>query len=236
LPVDRELLDAVLARVAREGASSPSAAEGVELLIRAAADVFAVSGVGILLADDAQNLRHVASTDPAARSLEQAQERTGEGPCVDAYFEGRTVQTADLRRDARWPELAGAVADDGVRAVLGVPMRLDGAAIGTLNAYSQEPHEWDESDREAIEAIGRLLEGHLAAAAARFQSEELVSQLQRALEQRVSIDRAIGVIMEREGLDARTAFNHLRGRARDERRRADEVAREILEGSPPSHV
>src|SRR5882724_647006 len=105
------------------------------MLILAATEVFGVSGVGILLADAGQDLRHIASTDPVARALEEAQERTGEGPCVDAYVEGRTVHTVDLRRDGRWPELARTVASDGVRAVLGVPTRLGGSLIGTLNAY-----------------------------------------------------------------------------------------------------
>jgi GAF domain-containing protein len=236
LPVDRERLDAILARVAREGAVSASAAEGVGLLILAAADVFGVTGVGILLADAGQDLRHVASTDPTSQALEEAQERTGEGPCVDAYVEGRTVHTADLRRDERWPELARAVAGDGVRAVLGVPTRLEGSLIGTLNAYARDAHPWDQTDIDGIEAFNRLLESQLASAVARFQSEELVGQLQRALEQRVSIDRAIGILMERERLDARGAFNHLRRRARDERRRADEVAREILESRGSSDV
>jgi AmiR/NasT family two-component response regulator len=64
----------------------------------------------------------------------------------------------------------------------------------------------------------------------RFHSEELVRQLEHALEQRVAIDRAIGVLMERERLGPREAFDHLRRRARDERRRASEIALEILEG------
>jgi GAF domain-containing protein len=121
-----------------------------------------------------------------------------------------------------------------VRAVLGVPIRLRGSPIGTLNAYARDAHAWDDSDIGAIEALNRVLEGQLASAVARFRSEELVSQLEQALEQRVSIDRAIGVLMERERLDARGAFNHLRRRARDERRRAGDVAREILEGREPT--
>jgi GAF domain-containing protein len=229
VPVDADLLEVILVRLASQGPMTASAAEGVGLLITAAKEAFGVNGVGILLADEGQALRHVASTDAAARALEEAQERTGEGPCVDAYLEGRTIETPDLRDDRRWPELARDLAGDGVRAVLGVPIRLHGSPIGTLNAYSREAHFWDASDVGAIEAINHVLESQLAGAVARFRSEELVGQLERALDQRVAIDRAIGVLMERERLDARAAFNHLRRRARDERRKADEVAREILE-------
>jgi GAF domain-containing protein len=231
VPVDADLLEAILARVASQGPMTASAAEAVGLLIAAATEVFGVNGVGILLADEGQALRHVASTDDAARALEEAQERTGEGPCVDAYVEGRTIETPNLRDDRRWPELARALAGNGVRAVLGVPIRLHGSPIGTLNVYSHEPRPWDASDVGAIEALNHVLEAQLSGAVARFRSEALVSQLERALEQRVAIDRAIGVLMERERLDAAGAFNHLRRRARDERRKADEVAREILE--PP---
>jgi ANTAR domain-containing protein len=61
-----------------------------------------------------------------------------------------------------------------------------------------------------------------------------VGQLEHALAARVSIERAIGVLAERHGSCPREAFDQLRYRARAQNRPAAELAREVLEGLPPS--
>lgn len=72
--------------------------------IARAADVFGVTGVGLMLTDPAeQTLRYVAATDARSARLEAVQEEAGEGPCVEAFVLNRIVATADLRDDARWP-------------------------------------------------------------------------------------------------------------------------------------
>ena len=48
------------------------------------------------------------------------------------------------------------------------------------------------------------------------------------MDYRVAIERAVGYLMGSQGLDAVTAFNVLRKRARDSQRRVAEVAAEML--------
>jgi AmiR/NasT family two-component response regulator len=57
---------------------------------------------------------------------------------------------------------------------------------------------------------------------------ELATQLQFALESRVLIEQAKGVLMERHCLDHQTAFTRLRRLARSSSRKLPEVAREII--------
>ena len=59
-----------------------------------------------------------------------------------------------------------------------------------------------------------------------------VSQLEHALAARVSIERAIGVLAERQGTSPREAFEELRGQARSQGRPATELAGEVLAGLP----
>src|SRR5207249_397101 len=59
----------------------------------------------------------------------------------------------------------------------------------------------------------------------------VADQLQYALDYRVVIERAVGYLMGTHHLDAVTAFDMLRRRARDSRRRVADVATEILGGS-----
>jgi GAF domain-containing protein len=233
VPVGDARLRCILDRLAADGRVAESAGWSLERAVSAAAEVVGVDGAGVLLADADQRLFYVVASDGRAKALEQAQESTGEGPCVDAYVLRRAVHTPDLLADARWPALSPALGDAGVCAVLGVPIGLSGVTVGTLNLFADRRRDWDTSEVAAVEAVNRLLESQLAAAVERFRAEVLVAQLEHALSQRVTIDRATGVLMERDCLDAGGAFDALRRRARSERRRAVEVAEEILRQAEP---
>lgn len=203
-------------------------------VIRAAASVFAGSGVGLMLiAEDGHSLRYVASSDDVARRLELAHEQAGEGPCVDAFVLDTRVRTDDLAVELRWPDLRAALRDQPVRAVLGLPTRL-GAPVGTLNLYCERPRAWDESEIAALEAYNGLLEARLGESLLSQQHDRIVGQLQFALDTRVTIERAIGLLMGRDGIDGATAFNQLRTVARSSRRRVNAVAEEMLARHPPA--
>ena len=194
--------------------------------------MFAGSGVGLMLiAEDGHSLRYVASSDEVARQLELAHEQAGEGPCVDAFVLDTCVKTEDLATEPRWPDLRAALADKPIRAVLGLPTRL-GAPVGTLNLYCDRPRAWDESEIAALEAYNSLLEARLAESLLTQQHDQIVGQLQIALDSRVTIERAIGLLMGRDGVDGATAFNELRRAARSSRRRVHAVAEEVLAEHP----
>jgi GAF domain-containing protein len=212
------------------GGEPASLEEGVGRVIDAARRLFTVTGVGLMLADAEGALRYTGATDPAARALETAQEDLGAGPCVDCFVLGAVVQTDDLAADRRWPELSARVVPDGVDAVLGVPVRVGGLVMGSLNVYRGEPHAWDGSDIGAVGAYAGVLEGLLGAAVAAHQRGVLAEQLQTALDRRVVIERAIGMLMERDGVGPVEAFGRLRSTARRERRPVAELAALTLGG------
>ena len=49
-----------------------------------AAELFHVTGCGVMFLDDAQVLHYAAASDGHGRELEQAQTDAGTGPCVQA--------------------------------------------------------------------------------------------------------------------------------------------------------
>jgi hypothetical protein len=100
-----------------------------------------------------------------------------------------------------------------------------------LNVYRDEPVEWDESDVNALTAYSGLIAEVLAAALAAQEHGIVADQLRYALDYRVVIERTVGYLMGTHHLDAVTAFDVLRRRARDSRRRVADVATEILGGS-----
>ena len=241
--IDPDSLTISLAGLGSRGLSSDDdVPAGLLRVVKAAAEIFQVTGVGLMLVAPDQELRYVAASDERARALELGQEAAGDGPCVAAFVNEEIVRCADLAIDPRWPVLGPQLAEKGIRAVLGVPTRLGGIAVGSLNSYVDESHEWDDGDVQAIAAYNRVIEGQLASALAAHRQNELVEQLEHALANRVQIERAIGVLIAREGLDAVAAFNRLRRAARSERRRVADVAAEVIAGrdlasdAPVPHV
>jgi GAF domain-containing protein len=230
--VDQEALARSLAELRAPGGDDVALQVGVERVVRGAAGVFAGAGVGLMLiSEDGQTLRYVASSDDVARRLEHAHEVSGEGPCVDSFVLDMRVMTQDLHTESRWPELRTQLRDEPIRAVLGLPTHV-GAPVGTLNLYSARPRTWHESEVAALEAYNDVLEARLGGALLARQHGSIVDQLQLALDSRVIIERAIGLLMGREGVDAPSAFNELRRLARSSRRRVSAVAEELLAAHP----
>jgi transcriptional regulator with GAF, ATPase, and Fis domain len=197
-------------------------------VVEASAAVFAADGAGVMLIDDQQALHYVGATDGRAAALEAAQEETGEGPCIDSLVNDTLVFTSDLIADDRWPHLTQQIGSLGVRAIVGAPLRLGMGAIGSLNVYRFEPWAWDEADLDGVQAYAQVVEELLGSAILARERHTIVDQLSRALENRVMIERAVGVLMATEGLDAVRAFDALRRAARSRRVRVSALAEEML--------
>lgn len=205
--------------------------EAIQHAVRSAAKLFHVTGSGVMFIDDAQGLHYAAASDGHGRELEQAQTRAGTGPCVQALVTNEVVRTEDVTTDERWPEIHAGLRDTRVRSVLGVPIHVGGTVVGSLDAYCDKHHQWSEDEVEGLQAYAKLIERFLLTALQAQRNEETVRQLEHALEHRVVIERAVGVLMERHGLTALDAFERLRGDARRSRRRAADIADEIVAGA-----
>ena len=225
--IEAGALQGALARL-RQAPAESSLHDALDQVCRAALDLFGVTGCGLMLIDDNQAMRYVVATDPDSRILEEVQEEVGEGPCVDALIHEAIVATPDVSTDDRWPRAAKLLQATTVRAVLGLPIRAGGGAVGSLNVYRDEAYDWDDSEIDALLAFAGMVETFVATALLAEARDEIVEQLQHALDHRVSIERAVGVLMGRHQLDPVAAFNLLRTQARSQRRKAIEIAEEIL--------
>jgi GAF domain-containing protein len=122
------------------------------------------------------------------------------------------------------------LANSDVLAAVSVPVELEGGPIGTLDIYSAKPREWDNSEVSALQAYAGIVASLLGAAVAAQATGRLAEQLQAALEHRGLIERAKGILMARDDIDAATAFERLRSAARSSRRPLAEVVREVIAG------
>jgi GAF domain-containing protein len=119
-----------------------------------------------------------------------------------------------------------------VQAGISVPVELHGGPIGSLDLYSAKPRDWDDSEVSALQAYAGIVANLLGSAAAAHLKGRLAEQLQTALAHGAVIEQAKGVLMEREGQDAATAYERLRAGARSSSRKVADVARELLAGVP----
>jgi GAF domain-containing protein len=225
--------DAVARSIARLDGVQPDGTgldEALQLVVDETSRLFTVDGAGLLLLDEDGVLRYMAASDEPGRMLETLQEQIGEGPCIDAYLDDAPVTAADLAADQRWPRVGRLAVEHGVRAVLGVPVDLRVGPVGTLDVYSVAAHQWDQSEVRAIQAYARVIASLLRSAADAHTKGRAADQLQLALDHRVVIEQAKGILMERGRIDAQAAFGLLRNHARSTRRPLAQVARAVVDG------
>jgi GAF domain-containing protein len=196
-----------------------------------------VSAAGLLLSDEHDTLQVVAASSERTRLLELFQLQTDQGPCVDCFHSGQPVSVADLPSAGRWPRFTAAAAEVGFAAVHAVPMRLRTEVIGALNLFDTNPGALDDGKLRIGQALADVATIGLLQQRAIRRRDTLTEQLQTALNSRVLIEQAKGILAERLHLDMAEAFKMLRTDARNHNRRLSELARAIVDGSeqlPPA--
>jgi GAF domain-containing protein len=185
-----------------------------------------------MLVDQEGLLRWASASDQSAQTMEDSQERLAQGPCAVAFSQRLPAAIRNVRTKPGWGDFTRVLISEGTCAALSVPVELDGGVIGTLDVYAAEPRDWDPSEVAALQAYAGLVASLLSAAVTAQVKGRLADQLQAALEHRWLIERAKGVLMGRERLDAQAAFERLRRAARSSTRRLADVARDVTDGTP----
>ena len=190
--------------------------------------MFGVDGAGLMLVDDEQHLRKVAASDDRFGHLEDLQIRHQEGPCIDAFDTRELISAEDLGAEQRWPKFSEAAVARDVRAVLASPLPYNQAAVGVVAVLSEQRHPWSPEGELALLAFTDLAALFIASMMQGERQSELAGQLQGALDSRKVIEQAKGVLMGKNGISARDAYEQLRARARSERRKLSAVCAEIV--------
>ncbi|MFP7760355.1 ANTAR domain-containing protein [Marisediminicola sp. LYQ134] len=204
----------------------------LDTLVHTSADVLDAQEAGLLLADASGTLSVVASTSERSHLIEIMQLEAGAGPCVECFVTGRPVDVADISEVAdRWPAFHTAAAAQGIRAVHAVPLRLRDTVIGALNLFRTVTGELGEADIAAAQGLADVATIGILQERRHNRSEATAEQLQSALESRVVIEQAKGVLAYRHDLDMDAAFVKLRTYARNNSLSLRSVADAIVERS-----
>ncbi len=209
-----------------------------ELLTQLAADcarMLDVSAVGLLLADPRGVLHVVAASSERVADLEAFQVQREQGPCHTCYLDGQPVNVPDLAAAAaRWPEFAPVAAKAGVASVHAVPMRLRDSVVGALNLFGATPGSLNDADLRLAQALADVATVALIQDRAATDRNLVNEQLQNALDSRVILEQAKGVLAYSGDLDMPSAYAALRTYARDHNIKLTELARALVNRAVPA--
>jgi len=206
--------------------------ELLTLLVDRCVEVLDVGAAGLMLVAPEGDLRVMASSSEAMRVLELFELQAQEGPCLDCYRTGRPVVNQDLATvNGRWPRFAAEALAAGFRSVHALPMRLRGTVVGALNLFHVEPGEMHQADVDAAQALADVATIAVLQHRAALEAQVLNEQLNHALNSRIVIEQAKGMVAERRNLEMEEAFAALRTYARNHNLRLADVARGVIDGT-----
>ena len=226
---DRE---ALLARTFVELADSLVAdfdvIEMLTLLATRTVELLDATAAGILLGDSRNRLRVIASSGEQVELLELFQLQNDEGPCLDCYRNGTVVCEPDLTAATPWPSFAAEAVGHGYLSVCAVPLRLREDVLGCLNLFIDRTGALADHDIALGQALADSASITVMQTRATIDASIRETNLQHALNSRVVIEQAKGVVAERESISFDEAFTLLREQARSTRRLLTDVCAEIV--------
>ncbi|MFI0938941.1 ANTAR domain-containing protein [Streptomyces sp. NPDC021020] len=186
-----------------------------------------VAAAGVLLAAQDGELRVAGASCEPARLL------TGQGPGPDSYHEGAEGGAPDLERDpgALPPDYARRALRAGYRAVLALPLRHGKETVGALVLFRAAPGPLDPARADLARTLAGAAALGVLQRRTRRHHARLAAQLQTALDTRVPVEQAKGLLAERFHVPVDVAFDLLRTHARARRLKVTDLALALLAGT-----
>lgn len=201
----------------------------LSLLADRCVELFEAGAAGLMLADGDGHLQLLASSSHQMRLLELLEFQDNDGPCPDAYHSGVPVSCHDLRDvTERWPTFAPAAVAAGFRSAHALPMRLRNDVIGALNLISTTVGPVSNADLAAAQALADVATIGILQNRATHESQLFTDQLLYALNSRIVIEQAKGVLSHSQNIDMDQAFDRLRSYSRNHNARLSDVAQAIV--------
>lgn len=194
-------------------------------------EILDVDTAGLMLAGPDGELRVMASSSEAMRVLELFEIQSREGPCLDAFSTGIAVVNQDLAaQDGRWPRFTAEAVDAGFQSAHALPMQLRGSVIGALNLFRSDPGAMTGEDVAIAQAFADVATIAILQHRVSLEAQTLNDQLTGALQSRIVIEQAKGMVAERLGLGVEQAFGVLRGHARNHNLRLADLCEAVIGG------
>lgn len=194
-------------------------------------ELFDAAAAGLLVIDSTGVLRAMFATSEAMELIEVFQLQNAEGPCFDCYRTGEAVEVDDLMAAVeRWPRLVPVATTAGFRSAHAFPLRLRGQVLGAMNLFRITPGRLEPSEVVAAQALTDVATIAILQHREALDAQTLSEQLHLALNSRIAIEQAKGVIAQTGDLSMDEAFTRLRVYARSNRRQLSVLAQDVIDG------
>lgn len=228
---ERSRLTEVFVTLADTLVENYDAVDLMQYLVDCTVDLVEVDAAGILLVDD-HGLQVAAVSTEEISALEFFELQIDEGPCIDCVRSGEAVvnvTAADAAR--RWPGFARVADQVGMRSTHAVPLRLRGEVIGAMNVYTRAAERLEPEELALAQALADMATIGILQQRAIAEQTLLAEQLQHALQSRVVVEQAKGMLAARLDVTTEEAFGRMRTHARSHGIRLVEVAHGVLDRS-----
>jgi GAF domain-containing protein len=228
----RRRLAQVFVELADTLVASFDAVELLQVLTDRCVELLGADAAGLLLADREGVPRWVALSPEGGPLLDLVELDEQEGPCLDCFATGCPLPDVDLdSAHDRWPSFAPAAVQAGFARGSAVPLRLRGQVLGALILFTERPCPWDDEQLGVAQAMADVAAIGLLQERALREQTVLADQLQSALDSRVLIEQAKGMLAARAGITVADAFSRMRTHARGTGSTLTAVATAVLNGS-----
>lgn len=205
--------------------------EFMHRLADACIELLDVDAAGLMLIDLHGRPRLVASSPDLMRDLELFELQADEGPCLDVIEHGQAVvnvKVADAQQ--RWPRFTAAALEAGMRSTHALPLKLRSRLIGAVNLFGEREQHLSEEDIALGQALADVASIGLLQQRVTREPPMLAEQLQSALNTRILVEQAKGILAEHSGLNPGDTFHYLRTHARSAGETLERVAAAVVSG------
>jgi GAF domain-containing protein len=202
-----------------------------DVLYRLTDDVTAVVGVagaGIAVSDEEDQLRYATASSDQIATLEGVQEEHQMGPCAEAFNSQRPVVVVDISTRADWPEYRKTAESLGFASVAGLPLSLSSERLGALNLYDRQVREWSDDELSTARVLADMAAGFMVHERLE-RSRQLSEQLRYALDSRIIIEQAKGILAAERRVTVDEAFDVLRQHSRNNNTSLRTIAQAVVE-------
>lgn len=221
---DDALFLSALTHFAAPTAESMSVSRTLDELVRYITEIFGVAAAGItLFLPDQEDITSVSSPE-----FERCQQEFRSGP--GRLPRQEILQIADVPGNApAWPGFAAQAGHVGVKAVASIPLRRTTETVGVLTAFSHDPVHWDNQDLMAAQTLAAVTLRFILTSLELQEHERISTQLQHALETRITVEQAKGIVSRDRDTTPDSAYQLIRRRARSHNATVLSVSRAIIE-------
>ena len=221
----RVLADA-LTELALLSADPFDVSELLHLATDRAREVLSADGSLVLLSIDGDGL-HPAGASGHVGDVDAILETEGV-PCRHSLRTGEVVFFDAERAGDQFPDYAALAAASGIKRVLSVPLKHAETVFGTLSVARRAPRDFDEDDASALRQLADVVTSSMVRERTLREALAVTAQLEHALQARVVIEQAKGMVAAELRVTVDEALDCIRRFARARQLRLADVAGDIV--------